>query len=431
MTPFFALLAVAPASATATLDASGRAHAALRRFHAIATVQGGGQGKSSLVNYDILADGDDVRMRVVELNPSKRGRSDKTFFFQKTKVTAYDAVANERLSRPVPSGTTRLGRTIFTLGPVDDPVRFLLDGKQMAEFYGNFRTLKNWKVTTNAKGTTLVRVIKMGAIGTNSTTLRFAPKTNLLTYLSIKDPKGFSKWTIRYTTPSKPRLNIPRSAKTVDSFTVAPEPPKFRTSAAQTLAERTLGAYRNLRRGVISVRDDGGLTTITIDGKRVREQNPAITYAYDGKTLTILDPRNRVIYRGIAAASRVPAYIAAIKGRVDPLSRQVLQDRVPMQELMVPDMVVATGGAVEMDGVMCDILKFDNPRTRVMLCVRRDIRLLDSATTNTIDRNGMPIVTTARRFRYQRLGKPQPANLFTIGNKPGYAVKKLPALGKS
>lgn len=79
-----------------------------------------------------------------------------------------------------------------------------------------------------------------------------------------------------------------------------------------------------------------------------------------------------------------------------------------------------------MDGVLCDILKFENPRTRVMLCIRKDIRLLDSATTNTIDRNGMPLVTTARRYRYQRLGKPQPASLFTIGDKRGYAIRKLP-----
>lgn len=426
MTPFFALLAVAPASATGTLDASARSHAALRRFHAIATVEANDKGKKSYVNYDILADGDNFRIRLQESAVKGRGRSDKTFFFTKTRVTAYDAIANERLTRPVPTNAQRLGRLIFTVGPVDDLVRFLLDGSQMGEFYQNFRTLKNWKVTTGAKGTTLARTVQLGAGGTNASVLRFAPKTNLLTYFDLRTATTSARWTIRYATPGKPGISIPRSAKVVEAFTVAPEPPHFRTSEAKALAERTLNAFRNLRRGIVTVRDDAGLTTITLDGNRVREQNPTITYTYDGKNLTILDRRIAVIYRGAADRTRIPAIIAKAKGRVDPLTRQILQNRVPLQELMVPDMVVSTGGSVEMDGIACDILKFDNPRTRVMLCVRRDNRLLDSATTNTVDRNGMPLVTTARRYRYQRLGQPQPARQFTIGNKPGFEVRKLP-----
>lgn len=426
MTPLFALMAVAPASATATLDASARSHAALRRFHVAATVDAVTQGRRTSVNYDLLVDGDDMRIRIVETVAQGRDKGDKTFLFRKTQVSAYDAVANERLARQVPPGLHRLGRVIFTVGPVDDLVRFLLDGSQMSDFFQNMRALRSWKVATGAKGTSLTRTVQVGASGTNHTFLRFAPKTNLLTQLELRSANSTTRWAIKYLPATKPSLNIPRSAKLVNAFTVAPEPPKFIDSAAKALADRTLRAYRNLQKGIVTVRDDAGLTKITLDGKRIREENPSVTYTYDGKNLAILDRRRAVIYRGRTTRDRIPVIMSSVGGRIDPLSRQILQDRVPLQELMVPDMVVSTGGTVEMNGVACDILKFDNPRTRVMLCVRRDIRLLDSATTNTIDRNGAPLVTTARQYRYQRLGHPQPAAQFSIGDKKGYAIRPFP-----
>lgn len=431
MTPLVALLAVAPASATGTLDASARAHAALRRFHVTASVEAVNAGKRSLVNYEMIVDGDTYRIRIQETNAQGRDRSDRTFFFTKTQVVAYDALANERLTRPVPPGAQRLGRLIFLVGPVDDLVRFLLDGSQMADFYGNFRVLGNWKVSTGANGTSLKRTVRITNQTTNSTALTFAPKTNLLTSLDIRAAKASTRWKIRYLAPGTPRLNVPRSAKTVTTFTVAPEPPKFTTTEAKSLAERTLRAYRGLSRGVITVREDVGLTTITLDRNRVREENPSVVYAFDGKTLTVVDRRRKRIYRGPTERSRIPAIVATLKLRIDPLTRQLLRGRVPLQELMVPDMAVSTGGSTEMNGVMCDILKFDNPRTRVMLCVRRDNHLLDSATTNTVDRSGLPLVTTARRFRYQRLGQSQSATSFTIPNKKGYTTQKLPRPGRN
>lgn len=427
MTPIVALLAAAPASATGTLDASARAHANLRRFHAVATVEITDIGKRSRVEYDLVADGETFRIRIREGAGHGRGRADRSFYFTKTQALGYDAVANERLSRRVPPEAKRLGRLIFTVGPVDDLIRFLLDGSQMGDFYGNFRRLQGWKISSNANGTNLKRSVRIGSTGTNSTSLTFARKTNLLTFLDIRTPKTSTRWTVRYLSPTTPGLNIPRSAREVTSFTVDPEPPKFTTTASKTLAERTLRAYRELRRGTISVRDESGRTTIWLDGDRLREENPAVSFAYDGKTLTIVNPRVKKIFRGPIERSKVPTLFASLRYQIDPFSRQILQDRVPLQELMVPDMAVSTGGSVEMNGAMCDILKFDNPRTRVMLCIRRDNHLLDSSTTNTVDRSGMPLVTTARRFAYQRLGQ-RPNVSFTIPNKPGYTIAKLPKI---
>jgi hypothetical protein len=430
MTPLVALLVMAPPASTVaeTFTASTKAHAALRRFHVVASVEATNAGKRTLVNYDIVADGDIVRLRVEETASLGRARSERTFLFGRTEVIAYDASANERITRPLPTDARRLGRVIFTLGPVDDLVRFLLDGSQIADFYGNLRKLTNWKIASGASGTTLTRDVRVGT-GRNATTMKFAPRTRLLTALSIVTPSTSTRWKIRYLPPRKPTLNVPKTARAVSAFTVAPEPPKFATKAAERSVKAMMRAYANLRRGVVTVRDDVGLTTIALDGPRVREDNPTVTYAYDGAKLVILDRRHKVMYQGPTARGRIPAFVSAAKGRVDPLTRQALQGRLPLRELMVPEMRVSTGGSVVMDGVPCEILKFEKPGTRVMLCVRKDIRLLDSLTTTTLDPSGRPLLNTARRFRYQRLGQAPARAQFSIPRKAGFAVRPLPKPG--
>ncbi|MGV3615948.1 MAG: hypothetical protein ACO1SV_11485 [Fimbriimonas sp.] len=431
MTPLVALFVVAsPApSAAETFAASARAHAALRRFRVAASVEARNAGKRTRVDYDIVADGDIVRLHIEEAAAPGRARSERTFLFGRTEVVAYDATANERITRPLPTEAQRLGRVIFTLGPVDDLVRFLLDGKQMGEFYGNMNKLTDWKLTKGTGGTTLTRDVRVGN-GRNTTTLRFAPRTQLLTALSISTPKSSSRWRIQYLTPSKPTLKVPSTATTVSAFTVAPEPPRFATKAAERSVKAMMRAYGNLRRGVVTVREDMNLTTIALDGARVREENPTVTYAFDGTNLSILDRRRKVMYRGKTARGRIPALVSAMKGRTDPLTRQALQGRLPLRELMVPEMRVSTGGAVVMDGVACEILEFEKPGTRVMLCVRKDNHLLDSLTTTTLDPAGRPLLNTARRFRYQRLGQAQPTAQFSIVKKAGYTVRPLPKLGQ-
>ncbi len=409
----------APDLAT-VLTESVRAHTKLVRFRASATVDSVLERRTR-VQFDITANGETVLLRVRESATKGRGKSDRTFLFRPNQTIAYDAVANERLVRPVPGGLNRLQRVIYTLGPTDDAVRFLLQPSELAAFYDRLRSIGNWKVQPNR----IVRNVKVPG-GRNITDLRL-DSAKRLTSLSLSSPSSRTNWTIAYLPYRAPALSTPRSAKLVPAFTVAPEPPKYVNAAAENLANSMVRAYQNLRRGTITVREPSGVTTITLDGNRIREDRRSFSYAFDGKTLTMLDPRRRIFYRGTAKRNRIPEYVAASGSLSDSISRQYLLGRIPTRELLVPEMRVRIAGSTVMDGLRCNLLQLDGPRQRVTLVLRADNRLLYAATTTTLDASGRPLTNSVRRYTYTNLGKP-PTGAFSLPNRSGYTQRPLPMI---
>jgi hypothetical protein len=428
MTPFVALLVAGPPTVAGTLDASARAHAALNRFRAVVTVDFVQSKARSAATYDLTVDGADVLLRVQEGETQSRAKSDRTFLFRPGRVVAYDAIARQYLTRPSSLDAPRLVRVMDTLGPVHDLLRYLLDGRQIGAFYGYFGQLRNWKVTSGATGTRLLRNVVVPN-GRNVADLRFAPRTFLLTSIGLQSPENSTKWQIRYLPPRRAALLIPKGTAAVSAFTVAPAPPRYATAAARTLTNAMLRAYANLRQGIVTIKDDSGTTKLVLDGPKLREENPDCAYAYDGRVLTIFDRRRKRYYRGETSRSRVPDAIVAAGCRPDSISRQILEGRVPFRELLVPEMTVQIAGSVEMSGIATDILRFESRRTRVTLFVRKKDRLVDGATTTTLDSGNRPLMTTGRQFRYANMGRAQEASQFRIVPAAGASVRPLPKLG--
>lgn len=426
MVPFVWFVTAAPADVRATFAAAAKAHGSLQTFRASLVVKGQDQQGAPLeVQYELAGQGERFYMRIRQKAKRNQGRSDRAFLFSKNSVTGYDAIADERLTRPLPAGN-RYEKAKFILGELDEPVRYLLDGRQTALFFDNLLDLGYWKVA-DGNGTRLVRNVPAPK-GRNVSQLTFAPRTGLLTSFSIKAPGSSSEWRIQYLPVGSLALPGSSTARRVDAFIVRPDPPKYASATAKSVTSRLISAYRNLRRGQISVRQGSSLTKLALDGERFREDSGTLSYAFDGNTLTLIDRQRRLFYQGRAARGRVPDYVAKVGNACHPMSRQWLQGFTPFEDLLVPEMTISLGGSVAMQGVSCDLLSLSSPRNRIAMAVRRDIGLLDSSSTITLDRGGRPLTTTARRYAYQLLGKAQPASMFRLAAPKGFAIRNLPVL---
>jgi hypothetical protein len=185
-----------------------------------------------------------------------------------------------------------------------------------------------------------------------------------------------------------------------------------------------IDANRRFTSGTIDVEGDDGHVRISLSGRKLREDQPRLSYAYDGRVLTVVDRRRDAFYRGAANRSTVTDLIAELRGRVDPISRQILQRRVPYEEILSPRLTVALAGQAQSGGTASDILRLTDARSRVSMFVRRDNHLVESVTSDVLDASGHSMASSTRSFRYSRLGKVS----FTLIPKKGQKVLPLPKL---
>jgi hypothetical protein len=416
-------LVLAAPSVTSTINAAVSAHGELRTFRAHVVLSAVVNGDKKRTTYEIASDGKNAVIRIQKPERGEEAASDRTFYFGSLKLTGYDAVANEQLSRALPKNKSLLDRYTFVLGAPDDMVKNILDPSAMQAFLLSMRKLTGWRLRTTPDGAVATR-----AAGGSTTDLRFYPKTGLVHRVDVTTGKNEIHWSFEYARGGPTALRPPASARLVSAFTVSLVPPKYTTPRARRIAEDVVAAYRGLKNGEIIVDGDDGHATIYLTGRKLREDQPHLTYAYDGSRLSILGGKANAFYAGPSVRRAVPDYVAEIGGRVDPISRQILQRKVPFQEVFAPRVAVSYSGEMTMGGGSFDLLKLEFPRGRVSLFVRRSDHLLDGAVTESLDDQGHLLARSARRFHYAMIGRPQPDYRFIVTRRAGQAKLPLPPL---
>lgn len=398
MSPMFLLIS-APSTLNDTFAAAVRAQSSLKQFRLHAELFGSGDGGPRNVQHDLVLRGTKFTLRVREGQTATRAPSDRAFSFGPTQAVGYDAAANERLVRNYPATLSKLDRVTYTVGPIDDDIRFVLRPMLLERFLANMAELSGWRIANGAKETTVLRVIDLGTIHTR-TELRFAKSTHLLTYVSIKNSGKTSGWTLNYLTPTEPRLTIPGSARMVPAFTVEQPSPRYANRTARRITEGLIRAYRNLRQVNITVLDEMGRTAIAWNDDRFKESNSSGQYVYDGGRLTIYNATTKRTYSGNCATFYAPDYVVAAGVRVDYISRQYLRGRGPFRSLLSPDVMVKTSGTMDGPTGKSELLELVGGNFRSSWIVRQRDSLLDAVATSTMDGRGRPLLTTRRRFTY-------------------------------
>jgi len=406
-------------------DAALAAHSKLSRFrvHIVFDGQVGGARQQS--TYDLEVDPANVLVRVQRPRRSGEDKSDRTYFFSGGKMVAYDVFANERLARDLPAGESRLDQMLFVFGTLPDLVQGLLKPSEMKAFLDQTRKVPGWSLTHKHGMDLLIRpqpgVKKLDVLG-------FDPASHLLRRVDVGVTESGVRWTFDYSPPRKIAFRPKPSARLVTSFTVAPEPPTYATEEAEHVTKTMLNAEARLTAGAIGIDSSEGHTRISLAGKRVREDGPHLSYAFDGKVLTVLDRDKGHFYRGTAIRSTIPDLIVQLGLGVDPILRQILQHRIPFREAIRSNMKVSLQGRMTMPDGPCDILSLDGGRTKVTMFVRRRDHYVAGMMTQISDNSGRIIATSNRRFRYQNVGIASPADNFTLSPKPGQEVLPLPEL---
>lgn len=411
MVPFF--LPLAPNPASTLLDSAAAAHASLSHFRVHVELNAvTAQGRVA-TTFDLAENGQTFLLRIRE--PRRRGmdRSDRTFLFGPTKVVGYDAVANEQLSEATAKGASRIARLEATLGAASDVVKALLDPATMKAFLGSAKS-GHWKIVPHGSETWLTQTVP----GTsNQELISLDRKTHLLRRVDAYGRGSAVHWTLAYSTPGPVAFAPPSGARRVSSFTVAPEPPVFLSKQAEQVTHRLWGAYYRYPSGTIQVEGSNGKTKISINGRRIREDQANVSYAYDGKVLTILDRQHHRFYRGETVRVAIADMLSGIGQSCDNLSRQLTSGRIPYRGAFSVSSRVSVEGQVESVSGPCDILSVNNGSVRTTIFVRRRDGLVDSIMTTI---NGA--MSSNRRYKYTPLGSVS----FKLSPKPGQAVLPLP-----
>jgi outer membrane lipoprotein-sorting protein len=417
------LLLVASPSVEGLFDASLKAHQNLSAATVTVSTNVRHPSERSAVRYDVqYARPDQLRMRMREQAMTGRSGSDRTYFVRGGRMTAYDAEAHERLARTFQPKGDLAERAVAVLGPVDDSVRIILSPTAMREFYAAFRGLSGW---TRSEAGGLITVVRRTNVEGRRTTTSFAFEraTHRLRLVQIALPDGQMSWTYTYgTSPRQPlQFEPPKDARSVAAFVVMPEPPKYADRRTEDLTRAMMRSLAAFTRGEVSLQDEEASRRIAIDGARFREEGTGFAWAFDGQTLTVRTGGQ--FYRGMARRRDVAEHLARIGVRPDPLMREFLLGRAPFRTVFTPDLVAKAEGFVEVGGAPSDILRLQGPRVRVTFFVRRDNRLPQSVTTESLDARGQTISTTTRRFAF-RPGAPSGA--FQIAPPAGARVLPLP-----
>jgi hypothetical protein len=183
------------------------------------------------------------------------------------------------------------------------------------------------------------------------------------------------------------------------------------------------GAFAKLDDRVLTITSEDGKTTIELLGKRVREDQPTLVWAFDGKQIYVRDRLKHVFVTGKCLRHRAVEVVSKVTGRrVDVVTRALLYRRVPLEEGLLNATVRVLGFAAP-GGVPCDIIEADSPIVKTTIFVRRSDHLPQSVSSATII-NGNTVSTTERTFTYAKLTVPK----FVFSKQPYEKLGAFPVL---
>lgn len=377
-------------------------------------------GRKDQSQFDFSVSGSNALFRMREPATSALERSDRSIQFRKNKVLAYDAVANETLSRTAKANAGYLARLTDVLGPLPEALAVAIDPNAMKAFLGRFRGFADWSIKKRSGATTLYRATKGAA-----TMFRFDGDRGLLREVMITIPKSRLHWTFRFSKSANTALEIPSDASTVYTFTLRAAPPKYASADAKQTMDRMLSAYSHLKSGIILVSSRDGNEKLYLSGRKLREERAGFQWTYDGAILSVWNKKTNRFYRGKATRVVLSEYVVAVGAEVDPILRRNLAHRVPFADLLVTGSTVKSVGSSMTNGVGTEILQISGMGPNTSIFVRKDNHLLQSIAAETVDKAGKMLTQSTREYTYRNIGELAPSSVFEL-KPPDGKVLPLP-----
>ena len=351
--------------------------------------------------------GANLRIRTPALG--KLAATDQAFVLKGARITGYDLIANEKILRPAPDRGSVGLRYVAVLGGLDDAVGFLIDAPTRQRYLDSLRAAKGWKPVP----TGLLLRSKGGVSRLD------VDASGRLKALHVQLAGARLDWKIAYG-PYRP-TTLPKTAKFVSAFTERRRSARYATTRAREVGERMLRVAARLSNAIVRL---DNAATFWVGGSRLRYEQDASGFAYDGRTLTVRTPG--AAYRGTTSRRRVIDSVASLLRNVDPFVRSVLVRAAPFESLLPPTAKVRIVGTMTTAGQACDVLAVNAPRFRASIFVRKTDGLPLNIESSALGAKGEVLSTSRRTFTWVSTGKPLDPTLLALRLRKGQRVLSLP-----
>lgn len=352
--------------------------------------------------------------------------TDRSYLTSGGVLLAYDHLANESIRRRAAENATLLNQIEAATGPLDEPIRGLIDPAMMEVLLLRFRLTTGWKVST--KGRQIVMVKDSVENGVRSHLVwRFDAKSRLVEGATLIRGKQSVEWAIAYgAPPASLSLAIPALALPVDNFLQKPVLPRSISAKTSAVLIRSVLAFSRLRQASWTTREAGSTTNTWIAGTSIRETTADQDWVYDGRVLTVLLSKARLAYRGECRFSAVGTALNRCGAKVDSTTWQYLSRKSPVLSLLNQHSDARLAGEVELDGVPCDIVEFKDQTSIASVSIRRTDNLIAGTGFTRTDGRGRVLSSTSRSVQYRGVGKSPAPSVFELKLPEGIRVQSIP-----
>ncbi|MCB8932769.1 MAG: hypothetical protein M9921_04000 [Fimbriimonadaceae bacterium] len=354
---------------------------------------------------------DRALLRVQEPKREGRPATDRRYLLTPGRLTGFDMVANEFLKRDAPPKGTLAERFVLLLGGLDDAVQAVLEPSVLAAFLARYEQVTNWQMVRKPG---LLRL--QHATGASSARFDLDASQFTLRAVHLEIPNGTLDWTFRYSA-APPRIDFAPAGSWI-------EVPAFYVGAAATyadaqakaLANKSIRAYENYRRGAFTVGGSDGSVSAAVDGREGLQRGADYQWVFDGRAATLELPGGA--YSGKCSLMELLSALSAANRPIDPFLRLLLARRNPMRELLGPGMKARVVGSIVREGVPCDILEIASPGVRISAWIRKDNGLIAVLSTENRDAKGKLVSESEKVFAYTPLPTGETFSVAAQGAKP-------------
>ncbi len=398
-----AVLTLAPAPTFNQLaDRCIRVHKAASQGAFAVTFSSTGTDNNRSGTYEVAYRRPDrLRFRARMVPTSKVGPVDQTFMLLGPAFYGIDHNAASMLQRKaVASGTlTERFQSALTL---DEPIRIAADAVGLELFLSPMRELTGWKITERGDRQEAIALTPTGRFE-----VVFSKSSGRLTSVAIRSGAAGLRWAYSNWKSNPGSFNAPTGLRKVTEFFEPPPLPTAADNPTRDLLAATFGAYGRLRHVAYRVLDGDQATNVWVSDGAARQVTARGEWMWKAGNL-------RLAPKGTGAQT-VKAKLADAETRVtqmgmapEPMLKRFLRGQNPLHAMWKSDLKARIAGQVNVGQMQGTILELTAQGIRITAIIDRRTSLIQSLTTDSLDRAGKVVTSSERRFTYVSVGKPLP-----------------------
>ncbi|MBX7131153.1 MAG: hypothetical protein K1X67_00595 [Fimbriimonadaceae bacterium] len=363
----------------------------------------------------------------VTMRSTGDGLVNRTMWANPSGITLYDADSKRYASTPWRKTLSLVDNVRNAGSGVDGMLVSFAEVGALKDTLDSIRQANSWQFKSGTVG-----LVGIGKGANGELTVTRMPNGRL-SALEIRSGSNTITWKFTYGgPPGDLKTNLPKGAQRAVAAAVAENgPPTYVDSDARNLTEKALRAYDLVNQISYAVTDLEGVTRVWFDGDYVRQTDPNFDIVYRPGKFTLIDKATRQAFWGDVRFAKAQAALDAARIRWDPMLRDMLLERNPIRAMLSPKFKAKGVGTLSIGGKSCGLVKYEGPRIRLTLLIRKSDGLVMRTTSESLDQNGNVVNVADRTYSYLSYRKPIARTTFQVTAPIGFAKLGLDRLRAS